>query len=210
MPRPLRPQVAADRKRQAPPRSRALHPPEPCSRRNVRDRARLEVDQLSKDDGHDDEGAASLEDAALRVRPSPRHRPQAVRRLHPRGGMIPRSHSATSPTNDGSIWWPIGVSRYSTSAPAASSASRAWRPHSTPITGSSVPWPIAIGGSGGDRSSSNSSTEGMNELSAMSAAGRGRPRPRPSEYVITPPCENPPSTSRPGPMPCSTRKPSSH
>ena len=83
-------------------------------------------------------------------------------------------------------------------------------PHSTPITGSSVPCPIATGGSGGDRSSSKPSTVGMNELNTVSAAGRGRPRPRPSEYVITPPCENPPNTSRSCPTPCSARKPSSH
>ena len=107
-----------------------------------------------------------------------------------------RSQSATSRTKSGSIWWYIGVSRYSTSAPARSSSSCARRPHSTPITGSSVPWPIATGGSGGDRSSANPSTVGMKLLNTVSAAGRGRPAPSPSEYAITPPCENPPSTSR--------------
>ena len=50
----------------------------------------------------------------------------------------------------------------------------------------------------------------MNELNTVSAAGRGRPRPRPNEYVITPPCENPPSTSPSCPTPCSARNPSSH
>src|SRR4029077_20260423 len=40
--------VTADRERRAPPRSRALHHPQPRSRRNVRDRARLEVDEYRK------------------------------------------------------------------------------------------------------------------------------------------------------------------
>ena len=61
--------------------------------------------------GHDDQGAASLDHAALRLRPSPRNLPQALRRLHPRGGMTVRSQVATSRTKSGSIWWYIGVSR---------------------------------------------------------------------------------------------------
>ena len=41
----------------------------------------------------------------------------------------------------------------------------------------------------------------MNPLSAISPAGRGRPLPSPSAYVMTAPCEKPPSTVRSEAMP---------
>ena len=66
----------------------------------------------------------------------------------------------------------------------AVSRSRAARPHSTPITSSYVPCPIAIGGNGGSRSSSKPGTVGMNDESAITAAGRGRPSNRLSAYAI--------------------------
>ena len=62
------------------------------------------------------------------------------------------------------------------------------------MTGSYVPCAIAIGGNGGSRSGSQPSTVGMKPLSASSARVRGRPAPSPSAYVITAPCEKPPST----------------
>src|SRR4051794_13387464 len=64
------------------------------------------------------------------------------------------------------------------------------------MTGSYVPWTIAIGGNGDSRSSSKPSTRGMKPLIASSAAGRGRPRPSASAYDMTQPCENPPRTMR--------------
>ena len=69
-----------------------------------------------------------------------------------------------------------------------------------------MPCPIAIGGSGGVRSSSNPSTVGMKPLKASIAAGRGRPLPRPSAYVITAPCEKPPITVRSGGKPSESTK----
>src|SRR6266511_5123627 len=62
------------------------------------------------------------------------------------------------------------------------------------------------GGSGGSRSSSRPGTLGTKPENAASAAGRGRPFASPSEYVITAPCEKPPSTVRSGSNP----SPSSH
>ena len=41
----------------------------------------------------------------------------------------------------------------------------------------------------------------MNPLSVISPAGRGRPLPSPSAYVMTAPCEKPPSTVRSEAMP---------
>ncbi len=58
-----------------------------------------------------------------------------------------------------------------------------------------VPWPIATGRpSRPRRSSSKSSTVGMNPLRARTSAHAGRSRPRPSAYDITAPIDNPPST----------------
>ena len=54
------------------------------------------------------------------------------------------------------------------------------------------------------------STTGTNPLSATSAAWRGRPVPSPSAWVITAPCEKPPSTVRSGGMPVSSASASSH
>ena len=50
----------------------------------------------------------------------------------------------------------------------------------------------------------------MNPDSAISPAGRGRPAPSPSAYVITAPCENPPSTVRSGGIAASAATSSSH
>ena len=88
--------------------------------------------------------------------------------------------------------------------PPPSRAAPARRPQSTEITGSRAPWPIARCGNGAERSSSKPGTVGTNPLSAMSPAGRGRPAPKPSAYVITAPCENPPSTVRAGAIPVSS------
>ena len=70
----------------------------------------------------------------------------------PRPSTLP-SHARTSSRNPGSMLWPIsGDSRYTGSAPAPSNMSLARRPHSTEITGSSAPCPIATRGSGSVRS----------------------------------------------------------
>ena len=50
----------------------------------------------------------------------------------------------------------------------------------------------------------------MNPLNVMSPAGRGRPAPSPSAYVMTAPCEKPPSTVRSEAMPVSAASASSH
>ena len=58
------------------------------------------------------------------------------------------------------------------SAPGSLQRSRARRPKSTEMTGSKLPWPIATGGSGRERSSSRPSTVGMKPLSATGRRAR--------------------------------------
>jgi hypothetical protein len=50
----------------------------------------------------------------------------------------------------------------------------------------------------------------MKPLSAIKPAGRGLLLPSPSAYVITAPCEKPPSTVRSGGIPVSSAKAPSH
>src|SRR5438067_12333531 len=142
-------------------------------------------------------------DAAAELRASPRPAPARADAIAKSAGTLRRNaapgagldghtgkalsiHAASSRANSGSIACGNGYSRYSRSAPASSSSFFAARPNSTEMTGSSVPCPIATGGSGGVRSSRNPSTVGTKLLNAKSAAGRGRPAPSPSAYVITP------------------------
>jgi len=77
---------------------------------------------------------SSISSATTRTRRAP-----TSPRSYGRNADQTGSQSAIARMNSGSIWWNIGVSRYSTSAPAASRVARARRPHSTPITLSSVP-----------------------------------------------------------------------
>ena len=111
------------------------------------------------------------------------------RRLH---GYTPRGPLALPP--GGAHWYVVP---------------RVGFPDPETFASSYEPWPIAIGGSGDSRSSSNPGTVGTKPLSAISAAGRGRPRPSPTAYDMTAPCENPPRTSRSAPSPCSERNASS-
>ena len=84
-----------------------------------------------------------------------------------------------------------------TSAPAAVSRSRAARPNSTGITGSSEPWRSSPAAAAASRSSSKPSTSGTkprereDRRRPPAAPRRGRAR-----SDITAPCEKPPSTIR--------------
>ena len=110
-----------------------------------------------------------------------------LRQAEPDSSLSASHQSRASTRTLGSIVWSIGYSRYSASRARLLRARAAPFARTRPRSpGHRVPWAIAIGGSGGDRSASHASTCGMKPENATIASGRGRPAPRPERVAPSP------------------------